>query len=50
MKYPCSYMIYSRAFDALPADARNVVYQRMWQVLSGRDTSKRYAGLARADR
>ena len=50
LKYPCSYMIYTRAFDALPADARGAVYQRMWQVLSGRDTSKRYAGLARADR
>ena len=50
MKYPCSYMIYSRAFDALPADARNVVYQRMWQVLSGRDISKKYSTLSAADR
>ena len=50
MKYPCSYMIYTRAFDALPPDARNAVYQRMWQVLSGRETSKKYATLSRADR
>ena len=50
MKYPCSYMIYSSAFDALPADARNVIYQRMWQILSGRDTNKKYASLTTADR
>ena len=50
MKYPCSYMIYTPAFDALPPDARNAVYQRMWQVLSGRDTSKKYSTLSRADR
>jgi hypothetical protein len=50
MKYPCSYMIYTRAFDALPADARSAVYQRLWQILSGRETGKRYAVLSRADR
>jgi hypothetical protein len=43
-------MIYSSAFDALPADARNVIYQRMWQILSGRDTNKKYAALAKTDR
>jgi hypothetical protein len=50
MRYPCSYMIYTPAFDALPADARNAVYQRMWQVLSGKDTNKKYSTLSAADR
>lgn len=51
MKYPCSYMIYSAAFDALPASAKQAVYARLWAVLSGRDTDKRYASrLTRADR
>ncbi len=36
MRYPCSYMIYSAAFDHLPAATRAAVYQRMWDVLSGR--------------
>ena len=36
MKYPCSYMIYSPAFDALPADARKSIYERMRQVMSTR--------------
>jgi hypothetical protein len=34
MRYPCSYMIYSAAFDGLPAEAKDAIYSRMWQVLS----------------
>jgi hypothetical protein len=34
MRYPCSYMIYAAAFDGLPAEAKDAVYQRMWRVLS----------------
>ena len=36
MRYPCSYMIYSAAFDGLPAEAKDAIYLRMWQVLSSR--------------
>jgi hypothetical protein len=36
MKYPCSYMVYSPAFDALPAAARKSIYERMLQVMSMR--------------
>jgi hypothetical protein len=50
LKYPCSYMIYSDAFDALPASAKRAVYARLWTVLSGHDTDKRYARLTKADR
>jgi hypothetical protein len=50
MRYPCSYMIYSQAFDALPAEAKDAIYQQMWQVLSGSENGKRYARLSRADR
>ena len=49
-RYPCSYMIYTAAFDALPADARDAVYRRLWQVLSGADRDLRYALLPRGDR
>jgi hypothetical protein len=34
LRYPCSYMIYSPAFDGLPGEVRTAIYQRMWQVLS----------------
>ena len=50
MRYPLSYMIYSDAFDALPADAKDSIYRRLWEVLSGRDRSSRYAHLSDADR
>jgi hypothetical protein len=51
MRYPCSYMIYSPAFDALPAAAKAAVYRRLWQVLSGQANDKRYAQrLTLADR
>ncbi len=42
MKYPCSYLIYSPAFDALPRAAKEPVYRRMWDVLSGQDSADRY--------
>ncbi len=45
MRYPLSYMIYSAAFDGLPADARNLTYQRLREVLSGTDTREHYAYL-----
>ncbi len=50
MRYPCSYMIYSEAFDALPTEAQQAVYDRMWQILSGRDKSPKYARLSLTDR
>ena len=48
--YPCSYMIYSEAFDALPERARAAVYDRLWVVLSGQTTDKAYQRLSAADR
>ncbi len=50
MRYPCSYMIYSQAFDALPAEAKDAVYKRMWEVLSTSEQGKKYARLTLADR
>ncbi|MEQ1580951.1 MAG: hypothetical protein ABL964_10190 [Steroidobacteraceae bacterium] len=48
--YPLSYAVYSEAFDALPAYAKNYVYGRFASVLSGQDESASYAHLAAADR
>jgi hypothetical protein len=50
LRYPCSYMIYSRTFDSLPSQALAAIYRRMWQVLSGEERDKRYARLTAADR
>src|SRR6516164_9070403 len=35
--YPCSYLIYGQAFDALPTPMKDYVYGRLWEVLSGKD-------------
>ncbi len=50
LRYPCSYLIYSDAFDALPDAAKRAIYQRLWQVLSGEDRDPRYQRLSRVDR
>ena len=51
LTYPCSYEIYSAAFEALPASAKDPIYRRMWQVLSGDERGERYgAALSLADR
>lgn len=46
MRYPCSYMVYSAAFDGLPAGAREMVYRRMKRILSGEEREPRYAQAA----
>jgi len=51
MKYPCSYLIYSPAFDALPPLAKSPIYKRMWEVLSGQEQAPQYrSALSLADR
>ena len=50
MRYPCSYMIYSRAFDALPAIAKDAINDRLWAVLSGREDQAPYNDLTFSDR
>jgi hypothetical protein len=50
LRYPCSYMIFSEAFDGLPDSARAAIYDRMWMILSGQDRDPRYARLSADDR
>ncbi len=49
-RYPCSFLIYSDSFDALPGKAKELLYRRLWEVLSGQDQSPAYAALTTADR
>jgi len=44
-KYPCSYLIYSEAFDQLPDKIRTHIYQRLWEILTGQDTKPEYERL-----
>jgi len=50
LRYPCSYMVYSPAFTALPIETRRAIYARMWDILSGGDAQPKYARLSESDR
>ncbi len=39
-RYPCSYLIYSRAFHSLPHEVKDHVYRRLWEILNGQSTGK----------
>ena len=49
-KYPCSYLIYSEDFDAIPSPARDYVYRRLFEILSGREQAPGFASLSSQDR
>lgn len=49
-RYPCSYMIYTPAFDALMPEAKRAIYERLWAILSGEEHDRRYTRLSAADR
>ncbi len=49
-RYPLSYLVYTRAFDGLPPAAKNRVYLRLWEVLTGRDRSPPFVHLSAVDR
>jgi hypothetical protein len=49
-KYPLSYMIYSKAFDSMPDWDRERIYQRLFNVLTGKDTDPKFARLSADDR
>jgi hypothetical protein len=47
LKYPCSYLIYSQAFGALPDSIKSRVYRQLWEILTARNRSVDYAMTAR---
>jgi hypothetical protein len=49
-KYPLSYMIYTTAFDSMPDWDRDRIYQRLFNVLTGKDTDPKFAKLSADDR
>jgi hypothetical protein len=50
LRYPCSYMVYSKAFDALPTPVRLAVYGRMREILAGVRVPPAYARVSAEDR
>jgi len=49
-KYPCSYLVYSKAFEELPPEMRNYVWQRLWNVLNDEQDTEKFAHLSAGDR
>jgi hypothetical protein len=49
-RYPLSFLIYSEGFDYLPSAAKEYVYRRLNEVLTGRDKSAAFASLSASDR
>jgi hypothetical protein len=49
-RYPLSYMVYSGGFDGLPNYAKDYVYRRLAEILTGHDQSAPYTQLSAADR
>ncbi len=49
-RYPLSYLIYSQAFDAMPAAVKTYVYGRLNEILTGADKSPDFTHLTSADR
>jgi len=49
-RYPCSYLIYSSAFAALPDPMRAYVAERLWRVLAQGEGGPAFAHLSAADR
>ncbi|HEX3315703.1 MAG TPA: hypothetical protein VHR72_12460 [Gemmataceae bacterium] len=49
-KYPCSYLIYSEAFEQLPAAMMDYIYRQLHFVLTGRISGREYEHLSAEDR
>jgi hypothetical protein len=49
-KHPLSYLVYSKAFAGLPAEARDFISKRLGEILSGRDARKEFSHLTAEDR
>jgi hypothetical protein len=49
-RYPCSFLIYSEAFDQIPMAMREHLLQRLYHILTGEDADPQFAKLAVTDR
>jgi hypothetical protein len=50
LKYPCSYLIYSDPFTQMPPEAKELVYRRLHEVLTGKETGEAYARVTKESR
>jgi hypothetical protein len=49
-EYPCSYLIYSEAFQALPEKLKAEIYNKLWKILTGENNQPEFSKLTVASR
>lgn len=49
-KYPCSFLIYSEAFESLPDVMKQDLYQRLYDILTRKDTNPEFQNVSAASR
>lgn len=49
-RYPCSYLIYTESFDAMPGTVRDTVLRQLFEILNGDNQSPNYAHVSTEDR
>lgn len=49
-KYPCSYLIYSDALNALPEQVLSHILRRLWEIVTNQDGDETFAHLTPDDR
>jgi hypothetical protein len=49
-KYPCSYLIYSKSFAALPAELKQIIFRKLYDVLAAESSDDEYDHLSLGDR
>ena len=49
-KYPCSYLIYSDALNALPEQVLSHIFRRLWEIVTNQDHDEAFAHLTPEDR
>ena len=49
-KYPCSYLIYSDALNALPEQVLSHILRRLWEVVTNQDHDEAFSHLTPEDR
>jgi hypothetical protein len=49
-RYPCSYLVYSESFDAIPEPAKSYINHRLFTILTRQDQSPEFAKLSSEDR
>lgn len=49
-RYPCSYLVYSASFEALPPEMKDYLWTRLGKILTGRDHTPAFASMNANDR